>query len=272
VDLHISNGVEEAAERIKPHARKTPLEYSPGLSEELNCNVYLKLENWQITGSFKPRGALNKIIQVYEQDPETIIITASTGNHAAAVAYAISVVQGKGIIYLPLNVSKAKIKALRNVQGVGIEYYGNDSVETERAARKRSSEGGKTFVSPYNDLDIIHGQGTIGAEILAQLPGDQKLDAVFVPVGGGGLVSGIAGYIKELRPDVEIIGCQPENSAVMYHSLLKGKILEMESHPTLSDGTAGGVEEDSITFEFCQKYVDQWILVKEEQILKALRE
>jgi len=261
--------VEEAYKRIKPYILRTPLEYSFPFSELLGCNVYLKTENYQLTGSFKVRGALNKILQLAENGKDEVVVAASTGNHAAAVGYALQKVGMTGIIFLPENVSKTKVDKLRNFSNVSLEYFGNDSIETELEAKKFAAHEGFTYVSPYNDIDIIAGQGTIGYEILGQL-GDMIPQAVFVPVGGGGLISGIAGYLDEKCPETKIIGCQPENSSVMHQSVLKGKILDIPSKPTVSDGTAGGVEQNSLTFPYCTKLVDEWIEVSETEIMKSM--
>ncbi|MEO1385478.1 MAG: pyridoxal-phosphate dependent enzyme, partial [Bacteroidota bacterium] len=134
-------------------------------------------------------------------------------------------------------------------------------------ARAQAQQQGKVFVSPYNDLDIVAGQGTMGKEIVEDLP---EVDAIFVPVGGGGLISGVAAYTQAIDRPIEIIGCQPAHSAVMYESIMAGEILDIPSLPTLSDGTAGGMELDSITFPLCQEGVDRWALVSEEEIQQAL--
>ncbi len=266
MELNISSLIEEASERIKPFRYLTPLEYSHVLSEELSCSVYLKLENYQVTGSFKARGALNKILKLKESGDH--IVTASTGNHAAAVSYALKEVGLNGTIFLPENVTETKINFLKQFTNIELKYYGNDSVVTEKQARKWASKNHCNFVSPYNDIDIIAGQGTIGLEIINQIGGSPN--AVFVPVGGGGLISGIASYLK-YNSSTDVVGCQPENSAVMHRSVEAGKILDIESAPTVSDGTAGGVEEDSITYPFCSELVDSWVDVSENEILKAMK-
>jgi threonine dehydratase len=268
MDLDIHNEVLTAYDLIRSYIRKTPLEYSPQLSELCGCKVYLKLENWQVTGSFKVRGALNKILPLRGKGNRPGVVTASTGNHAAAVGHSLEKIGLSGTIFLPENVSTSKAKKLKYYKGVKLETYGSDIVITEKKAQEYADQNGYIYVSPYNDLEIIAGQGTIGLEISEQL---EEIDAVFVPVGGGGLISGIAGYLKSLSDKIEIVGCQPENSAVMYESVQKGQILDLPSLPTYSDGTAGGVEEGSITFDFCKKLVDSWILVEENEILSALR-
>jgi threonine dehydratase len=203
-------------------------------------------------------------------DPSNVngVVAASTGNHAAAVAYALEKKGIRGVIFLPDNVSRTKVDKLKYYEGVELKYHGSDSVQTEKEAKKYAEEQEMVYISPYNDPEIIAGQGTIGHEISQQL---ENIDSVFVPVGGGGLISGIAGYLKHENQGIEVIGCQPENSAVMYHSVNAGRILDLPSLPTISDGTAGGVEENSLTYQFCDELVDSWILLTESEILESLR-
>jgi threonine dehydratase len=151
--------------------------------------------------------------------------------------------------------------------GARVEIFGNDCVEAEKRARDVSVSTGETYVSPYNDRYVIAGQGTLGFEIASQC---DHLDTIIVSVGGGGLIGGTASYLRSIWPDIEVIGCSPENSAVMIHSINAGKVLDMESKPTLSDGTAGGVEMDSITFPICRDMIDESILVTEDEIKEAM--
>ncbi|MCG8335333.1 MAG: threonine/serine dehydratase [Proteobacteria bacterium] len=265
IDVH--GEVVAAESRIREHIRETPAEFSPVLSKAGECQVYLKLECFQKTGSFKFRGATNKFLSLTPAERASEIITASSGNHGAAFASIMQEFDGKGIIYLPQNASPAKVEVLRQF-GVQLEFFGDDCVMSETLALKTAKERNLVFVSPYNDLQIIGGQGTIAIELERQIVG---MDAVFVPIGGGGLVAGIAGYLKEVKPNIDIIGCQPAASPVMYESVQAGKIIEMESLPTMADGTAGGIEPDSITFDICRQTVDDYILVSEEDIKAAIR-
>ena len=256
-----------AEERIREHVRETPLEFSPYLSNETGCRAYLKLENLQRSGSFKLRGAMNKLLSLGEEERTRGVVTASSGNHGMACAVVFKDLGIEGTIYLPQNASPAKIEALQEF-GAQLELHGDDCVEAELFARARAENEGLCYVSPYNDPQVVGGQGTIAIELLRQL---DSFDTVIVPVGGGGLISGIAGYLKTVNPAIEIIGCQPANSAVLYESLRAGHIVELESKPTLSDGTAGGVERNSITFGLCRDYVDEIVLLTEEEIRSALR-
>jgi threonine dehydratase len=190
--INIKKEVLDAEKRIRKYIRETPLEFSPHLSQLGKSNVFLKLENIQLTGSFKVRGALNKLISLSKEEKEAGIITASSGNHGLAVAYALKTLGGKGRILLPDYTSKTKIAALQ-YYNIPITFYGSDCEETEVFARKTALNSNQIFISPYNDPQIIGGQGTIGIELMRQL---ERIDVVFVSVGWGGLIYGIAGYLK----------------------------------------------------------------------------
>ena len=265
--IDLKREVERAERRIQKHIRETPLEYSPFLSQEGDCEIHLKLENMQLTGSFKLRGTMNKLLSLTKKEKKSILVTASSGNHGAAFAYAIKKMGLKGIVYLPGYTSKAKLDSLKYYDVV-TKMFGTDCVNTEIHAREEAEKNDFVYIPPYNDLRIIGGQGTIGIELRRQL---ESIDVVLVPVGGGGLISGIAGYLKSLDEKIEIVGCQPLNSAVMAESIHAGEIVEMESQPTLSDGSAGGIEQGSITFDICQKYVNDFILVSEDEIREAIK-
>jgi len=150
---------------------------------------------------------------------------------------------------------------------VKLKFYGTDVGDTEMYARKTAQDNGQVLVPPYNHPRIVAGQATVGLELKRQLA---SIDAVFVPIGGGGLASGIAAYLKAMNQNIQIIGCQPENSPVMYESVKAGRIVERASKPTLADGTAGGIEKDAITFEYCRRYVDLFVLVSEDEIRDAI--
>ncbi len=265
--MNVKKEVLAAEKRIRKYIRETPLEYSPYLSNLCKCNVYLKLENLQLTGSFKARGAMNKVLSLTKKQRERGVITASTGNHALGVANALKTLNCKGTIYLPKNSSKSKINALK-YYSVNLKFYGTDCDDTEAYARRIANKNNQVYISPYNDRNIIGGQGTIGVELKNQL---KKIDYVFASIGGGGLISGIGGYLKLVDKKIKVIGCLPRNSPVMYESIKAGKIIDMKIKPTLSDGTAGGIEHGSITFELCKKFVDDYILVNENEIKKAIK-
>lgn len=266
-DDEILSEVLAAETRIRSHVRETPLEYSPFLSAEAEAEVYLKLESQQLTGSFKLRGAMNKFLSLSKGERSRPIVTASSGNHAGAVAYTLKELGGTGIIYLPSTVSRAKVEALEPY-GAELRFVGSDSVEGELEAKRVAAEEDFLYISPYSDPQVIGGQGTIAVELERQL---ERFDAVFVPVGGGGLISGIAGYFKARSPSVRVVGCQPQASRVMYESISAGRILDLPSEPTLADGTAGGLDPDAITFPICQRDIDEMVLVDEDEIAQAMR-
>ncbi len=257
----------QAAKRITPFAYPTRVIYSPYLSKLCKGRVYLKPECLQTTGSFKLRGALNKALTLQAAGYRKPLITASTGNHAAAVAFASGQANLQTVIYMPETASQVKIKNLQSYPNVEIRLNGQDSLASELAARQEAEHQELAYISPYNDEAIIAGQATVGLEVLAEI---DRPDAVLVPVGGGGLISGIGGVLKHTSPTTQVIGCQPENSAVMYHSVVAGKILDMPSKPTLSDGTAGGLEKNSLTFTYARAFVDDFVLLSETAIRQGI--
>jgi len=258
--------IQLAESRIRPRIRETILEHSLYLSRQSDANVYCKLENLQYTGSFKTRGAMNKVLSLTPEEQKRGVVTASTGNHGAAVAFSLNKLNASGIIFVPEIASPNKVEGIRRL-GAEVRFFGQDCVEAEAHARQYASENQMTYISPYNDLQVAAGQGTIGVELASQL---DMIDAVFVSLGGGGLISGIAGYLKSVHPDVKLVGCSPENSQVMIQSVKAGKILDLPSLPTLSDGTAGGLEPGAITFELCQALVDDYMTVTEDEIKESL--
>ena len=258
--------VKNASIFIKDHIRKTNLDYSKYFSTLSSNEVYFKLENTQITGSFKIRGAFNKLLSLSQKEKKKGIITASTGNHGLAVAYASNKLNIPCKIYVPNIASKIKVNKIKKL-GSRVIYYGEDCLEAEKKARKDSIQEKLTFISPYNDEHVMSGQGTLAVELIEQI---KKLDVVIVSVGGGGLISGVSKYIKSIWSEILVVGCSPENSPAMIKSIDAGKILDIDSKPTLSDGTAGGLESGSITFPICCGYIDQTILVTEDEIKKAM--
>lgn len=265
--MNIEQEVLAAEARIRGYVRETPVEESPELGARGACRAVLKLENYQVTGSFKIRGALNKLLTIDPAQRVRGVVAASSGNHGAAVAYASRVLGCDGLIAVPADASPTKIEAIR-AYGAEVERRDGDGVLAEIWARREAERRDVPYVSPYNDADVVGGQGTVGLELDRQL---ERIDTVYVAVGGGGLISGLAGFLKSRRPGVEIVGCSPKNSAVLYESLRAGRVLELESLPTLSDGTAGGMEDDSITFELCQHAIDRFVVVSEAEIADAMR-
>lgn len=266
--MNIFKEILDAEKRIRPYILKTPLIESRNLSELIGGKVFLKLESEQYTGSFKARGSLNKLLSLNENEKETGVITASTGNHALGYARALEIANIKGIVYLPENASKAKVAALNNYP-VELQFHGFDCLTTELYAKEKAKEQNKVWVSPYNDPQVIGGQGTIGVELVEQL---RDFEYTLVTIGGGGLISGIGTYLKKMKSGTKLAGCQPENSPEMALSLEAGHIVEFdEQKETLSDGSAGGIEKGSITFPICQSVVDETFLVSEQEIEYAIR-
>ncbi|NAS32514.1 pyridoxal-phosphate dependent enzyme [Flavobacteriaceae bacterium R38] len=257
--------IESAYQNIKNDIYKTPLIFSPELSEISNAKVYLKLENLQHTGSFKIRGVLNKVKSIDKKEFKKPFVAASTGNHAAAFGYASEKFGFKGTLFLPEKTSEAKVNALKNYEIKKI-FYGKNSMETEAKATAYAREVDGVLIHPYNDVEIIKGQGTVALEIKEQLP---EVDTVLVPIGGGGLISGIASYFKD-DEKVDVIGCQPVNAAEMYQSVQKGSIVSPSVLDTISDASAGGIEEGAITYEICKELISDFELIEEEAIKKAV--
>ena len=264
---HVLHAILRAEQKIRHYIRKTPLEYSHSLSQATRSQVFLKLENLQITGSFKVRGAMNALLSLPGEQRDKGAVTASSGNHGVAVAFGLSTLNINGTIFLPENSSSAKVDAISNY-GVDTRFWSTDCLETEIHARSYAEQHDMLYISPYNNLRIVGGQGTIGVELCQQI---KQVDVVLAALCGGGMISGIAEYLKTVFPHAEVIGCSPVHSPVMAKSIQFGQILEMESLPTLSDGTAGGIEKDTITFPLCQRLVDDYILVSEQEIRLAMR-
>jgi threonine dehydratase len=267
VKSDVATAVLDARDRIRSHIRTTECRFSQALSTASGAEVFLKLENLQLSGSFKLRGVFNKLLTLSPNDRAKRLVAASTGNHGAAFAHAVSELDLDGLLFLPRNASPTKLAAIEEA-GIPYELVGDDCVDTEIHAARFAVDNDAVWIPPYNDEHIVAGQGTIAVELLDQL-GD--FDRVLVPVGGGGLISGIAGYLAATAPDVRVVGCQPEASPVMFESVRAGTIVAMESRPTLSDATAGGIEPGAITFELCRRYVDDFELLSEEEIAAAIR-
>ena len=260
--------IEEAAARVYSLVQETPLVPLPAEGREgEGASAFAKLEQLQRSGSFKLRGATNKLMSL---DPKTAaagVITSSTGNHGLGVATAAKFLGIDAEVFLSAQVSIAKRERIL-AHGARIRIVDDDLLAAELAAREAARISGRTYVSPYNDSHVVAGQGTIGVELLRQLP---DLDAVFIATGGGGLLSGIGSYLHHHAPRAEIIGCWPENSAVLYECLKAGRIIEAPEKPTVSESTAGGVESGSITFDLAREVMHHGVLVSEQEILGAMR-
>ncbi len=258
--------VDAAYQRIKRDIVRTPLEYSSPISRLTGARVFIKWEADQVTGSFKFRGALNKLRTLSAAARRAGVLTASTGNHGLGVVRAAAIEKTPVILYLPQTAAPAKIGKLR-AAGAAIEFHGASCEHAEIAARRDAAKAGKAYISPYNDPEVIAGQGTIGLEILEACP---EAEAVFVPIGGGGLIAGIAAYLKNRNPKIRIVGVEPSASAFMNASFRAGRLVSIREGRTLADAVAGGIEPGSITFPLCRTYVDEIRLTGEARLKEAL--
>lgn len=259
--------IADAEQRIRPYVRETPLVQSRALSESLGAEVWLKCENLQVTGSFKVRGATNKLLALPDEQRRRGVIAASSGNHGIAVAHAAAALGVPVTVYVPEFASGAKVAAMRRL-GAAVELFGTDGLDTELEARRLANAHNRPYLAPYNDAAVVAGQGSIAVELRRQL---DRIDAIVVSVGGGGLIGGIAADLKYHWPDIRVIGAQPVNSRVMIESIRAGRVVDIPSAATLSDGTAGGVESDTVTFPLCRTLVDEWFEVGETEIANAMR-
>ena len=243
------------------------MELVSGLFPGTPARVYFKREDLQNTGSFKLRGATNKILSLTAEQSARGVIAASNGNHGLGVAAAARSAGVAAEVYVSSHVSPAKAQRIEQF-GARIHRAGSNPLDAELAARAAAEQSGQVFISPYNDLEVMAGQGTIAVELLRQVP---DMAAIFVAVGGGGLIGGIGAYLKSASPQTEIVGCWPQNSPVLYESIKAGRILDVPEDYTLSESTAGGLEPGSITLDVCSNVIDCSVLVSEEEILSAIR-
>jgi threonine dehydratase len=291
-----------AAARIARHVRRTPLERSAPLSDELGRDVYLKLECLQRTGSFKLRGALNRLLDevagrrskvkgqealdrpgepsglrtptlsarssTFDLRPATArgVLTCSAGNHGLGVAAAARLAGIPATVVVPENASPAKVAGLRRA-GVELILHGASYDEAEARARELAETRGLTFVSPYNDPAVIAGAGTVALEVMQELP---EAATIVVPVGGGGLAAGVGLATKAINPAARVVGAQSDASPAMHAALAAGRLVPVGERPSLADGLAGNVEAGSITFPLVRRYLDEVVLVDEEAIAAAM--
>jgi threonine dehydratase len=258
------DAVVAASERLAPYALETPILAARCLGPQ----AQFKCENLQRTGSFKLRGALNKVLRLTAEERERGVVTSSTGNHGLAVAEALRLAGGRGTVVVSALASPYKIERLTKA-GLEVVVSRGDPMAAELEARALGEREGRVYISPYNDPDVMAGQGTVAVEVLEQHP---DVEAVFIAVGGGGLISGMASYLKSVRPDVLIAACWPEQARAMYESVRAGRLVEVPDEPTLSDATAGNIEPGAITFPYCRDLIDELVLVSEADIASAMRD
>lgn len=266
-EIDVRQEVLDADQRIRPHVLETPVEHSIYLSNLIAGTVYLKLDLQQTTGSFKFRGATSKINSLSEEELDRGVLSASTGNYALAIAEAMKNRGREATVYLASDVPRARMELIEAC-GLKIVIYGDKPWEAEKKARAVAAAEGKLYVSPYNDPIVVGGQGTCGLEIAHQVP---SIDTLIAACGGGGLVTGSAGYLKSYNSAIQTIAVSPEKSPVMYESVEQGQMVEIDTLETLADTCAGGIDLDTITFGLCQKYVDEIVLVTEAEIAAAIK-
>jgi len=265
--VDVAQLVMEAHERTKDYLIPTPLEFSRYLSDQIDGEVWLKLDLVQKTASFKFRGALNKILSLTEEELDGGVVSASTGNYALAVAEAMRIRNRRATIYVGNDMDESRLEILR-AHGLDLVVFDGDAWGAEIEARRVADEEGKVYVSPYNDPIVVGGQGTCGYEISQQLP---DLDAAFFACGAGGLLTGSSAWLKSHNPDVRTFGVSPSNSPVMFESVRQDKMITMDTKPTLADTCGGGVDLDTITLDYCRRYSDGIVLLSEDEIAAAIR-
>lgn len=266
VEIPTLHDIENAAKLLKTRIKHTPLIRSEFLSEITNGCVYLKLENLQKTGAFKIRGAFTALSRLEQEGDSKGVITASSGNHGQAVGLAAAELGINATIVVPEHVSKSKLEKIEQFDVTVIKRGSYEEVEP--LAKKLAHDKNLTYVSGYNHPDIIAGQGTVALEILKAEP---ETDAIIVPVGGGGLVSGIAIAAKGLNPEIQIIGVQAEASPMVYHCWKSNEFIEVNEEETVASGLMGGIQEGSITLSIMRDKLDDMILVEEGTITHALK-
>ena len=255
---------EEATEVVKKVITKTKLVYSDYLSEQTGNTVYLKPENMQFTGAYKVRGAYYKISTLKEEDRKKGLITASAGNHAQGVAYAAKLYGVPATIVMPTTTPLMKVNRTKSY-GAKVVLYGDVYDEACAKAYELAEKDGLTFIHPFDDLDVATGQGTIAMEIFKELP---TVDYILVPIGGGGLATGVSTLAKLLNPNVKVIGVEPEGASCMKASLKAGKVVTLDSANTIADGTAVKTPGTKI-FPYIQKNLDDIITIPDEELIVA---
>ena len=254
----------KAKEKLSKVLLETHLIYSPIFSKESGNKVFIKPENLQKTGSFKIRGAYNKISNLTDAEKKRGVIASSAGNHAQGVAYGAKESGIKAVIVMPKSTPLIKVESTKQY-GAEVILHGDVYDDAYKKAKELEEKEGYVFVHPFNDEDVLDGQGTIALEILEELP---KTDIILVPIGGGGLISGIACAAKILKPEIKIIGVEPEGAASAYEAIKENKIVELKEANTIADGTAVKKIGD-LNFEYIKKYVDEIITVSDYELMEA---
>lgn len=261
--MHLDN-ILAAHDTIKNVVMETPLMHSAHFSKLYNNRVFIKCENLQLTGAYKIRGALNKISRLTPQEQTRGVVCSSAGNHAQGVAYAAAQIGVDATIVMPVSTPLVKIQATKD-WGAKVVLHGQVYDDAYKEARRIEQQQGQVFIHPFDDIDVIYGQGTIGLEILEQLI---DVDVIVCPVGGGGLISGIALAAKALKPDIQIVGVQAEGAAAMERSFVRGAIIDIDRVSTIADGIAVKCP-GRLTFDIIRKNVDDIVTVRESEIVGA---
>ncbi|MDW7673343.1 MAG: threonine ammonia-lyase [Bacillota bacterium] len=259
-----SQQFQEAKERLTGTIKETALIYSTAFSAESNNQVYIKPENLQITGAFKIRGAYNKIAKLSQEEKERGLIASSAGNHAQGIAYAAQKLGVRATIVMPKTAPLIKVEATKSY-GAKVVLSGDCYDEAYSEANRLEQENGFVFIHPFNDLDVIEGQGTISLEILEELP---AVDTILVPIGGGGLISGVALAAKFLKPEIKIIGVEPEGAQAMKVSIDSNRLVNLDKVSTIADGVAVKNPGD-LTFSIIKDYVDEIVTVSDFEIMES---
>ncbi|MCS6767554.1 MAG: threonine ammonia-lyase [Candidatus Nitrosocaldus sp.] len=263
--LSMLDDIRNAREMLRGVIHRTPLDYSSTFSRLTGCNIYLKMECFQKTGSFKVRGAYTRLRMLGSEERRRGVVTASAGNHAQGVAYASRMLNIPCTVVMPFNASPAKVSATR-MYGAEIVFHGSIYDQAWERAMEIAREQGRVFVHAFDDANVIAGQGTIGLEIMEDIP---DIDAIVVPVGGGGLAAGIALAVKGIRPDVKIIGVQSKAFSAMKESLEQGRIVEVSNGSTIADGISVR-KPGELTLSILRRYMDHIDTVDDDAIVKAM--
>ena len=258
--------VERAARELRSYLPPTPLQYSRAFSDKARCHVHLKIESIQPIRAFKVRGALNKLIRMTDEQRAAGVITASAGNHGLGVAYAAATFKAPATVYVPEAANQFKVEAIRRM-GATVVAAGRNYSGAYLEALAAQQDGGATFVHAYDDPDVVAGQGTIATELLSDL---EDFDTVLVPIGGGGLIGGIALFLKAKKPGIKVFGVEPSGADAMSRSLRAGRIVTLDRVNTIADGLAASAPGE-LTFELGRRHVDEVILVEEIEMLRAIR-
>jgi len=262
--------IKDAQNRVYDVAQRSPLDHAPNLTKRLKNNIYLKREDLQAVFSFKLRGSYNKISQLSKAELQRGIICASAGNHAQGVALAAQKLGVSAVIVMPKTTPRIKVNSVASY-GADIVLHGNTYDEASAHAYIIAENEQRVFVPPYDDIDVLCGQGTVAMEILAQWQVDDPIDAIFIPVGGGGLIAGMAAYIKSVQPDIKIIAVEAEDSACFHAAMQAGKRVELEQVGIFADGVAVKIVGEK-TFEIAKDIVDEVVLAKTDEICAAVKD